>query len=95
MGDMEKPTSEQLALEKAISLAGGKTALMRKLNERGHDVRSHNTISRWVDDGVPAKYCPTIEGLTGVMCEDLLPSVSWPVLRGQPFVIFDAPKEAA
>jgi DNA-binding transcriptional regulator YdaS (Cro superfamily) len=91
---MEKPTSEQLALEKAISLAGGKTALMRKLNELGHKVNSHNTISRWVDDGVPAKYCPAIEGLTGVMCEDLLPEVSWLVLRGQPLASFEPTKEA-
>lgn len=63
---------------------------MRKLNKCGHDVKSHNTISRWIDDGVPAKYCPTIEGLTGVMCEDLITSVKWPVLRGQPLEIFDS-----
>lgn len=31
---------------------------------------------------IPAEYCPLIEELTGVRCEDLRPDVRWDVLRG-------------
>jgi len=31
---------------------------------------------------IPAEYCPRIEALTGVRCEDLRPDVAWGVLRG-------------
>lgn len=72
------------ALQTAITLAGGKTALMRKLNERGHDIKSHSVISQWEENGTPAKYCPDIEAETGVICEDLNPGVNWGVLRAAP-----------
>lgn len=78
---MQEPASPKDALQMAIGQAGGKTALMRQLNERGHDIRSHNVISQWEDNGVPAKYCPDIEAVTGVRCEWLLPAVAWGVLR--------------
>ncbi|WP_412179873.1 hypothetical protein [Variovorax paradoxus] len=55
---------------------------MRKLNERGHEVNSHNTISQWQINGTPEKYCPDIEDLTGVRCELLSPKTNWSVLRG-------------
>lgn len=72
-------------LDRAIRLADGKTALMRKLNERGHSITSHNTISQWAINGVPVKYAPDIEDLTGVKCEELVPTgVNWAVVRGVP-----------
>jgi DNA-binding transcriptional regulator YdaS (Cro superfamily) len=70
------------ALKRAIDQAGGKTELMRKLNDRGHDINSRNVISQWELNGVPAKYCPDIEALTTVRCEELNPDVNWAVLRG-------------
>jgi DNA-binding transcriptional regulator YdaS (Cro superfamily) len=82
MGGMSAPSTSKEALQRAISQAGGKTALMRKLNERGHDIKSHNVISQWEDNGVPAKYCPDIEAVSdGVRCEELNPDVNWSVLR--------------
>lgn len=78
MGAMESPKD---ALLRAIGQAGGKTALMRKLNERGHDIKSHNVISQWEKGGTPAKYCPDIEAITSVPCEQLNPDVNWSVLR--------------
>ena len=79
---MEKPdTPEQLALDRAVVIAGGKTSLMRKLNERGWAVTSHNTISQWRLNGVPADYCPDIEVLTGVRCEELRPRTNWGLVR--------------
>lgn len=66
-------TQARQALDRAIEAAGGKTALMRKLNERGHAITSHNTISQWQLNGTPAKYCPGIEALTGVNRRELRP----------------------
>ena len=69
-------------LERAIKAADGMTSLLRKLNERGHDISSHQTIYQWKKTGrVPAEYCPDIEALTGVRCEELRPDVNWAVLR--------------
>lgn len=59
------------------------TALARKLTERGRDVRDHRTIYQWKQSRVPADYCPDIEAITGVRCEDLRPDVAWDVLRMQ------------
>lgn len=83
MGGMRETPSPKDALQRAITEAGGKTALMRKLNERGHDIKSHNVISQWEENGTPAKYCPDIEAETGVLCELLNPDVNWSVLRGE------------
>ena len=74
-------TPQQLALDRAVEAAQGKTALMRKLNERGWEINSHNTINQWRLNGVPEKYCPDIEDLTGVRCEELCPETNWTVLR--------------
>lgn len=74
-------TTPRSALDHAIEAAGGKTALMRKLNERGHEINSHNTISQWQMNGTPEKYCPDIEDLTAIRCEDLCPKTNWAVLR--------------
>lgn len=70
------------ALDRAVVIAGGKTALMRKLNAQGHAITSHNTINQWgLAGSIPAKYCPDIEAVTGVRCEELDPDTNWPVLR--------------
>ena len=56
--EIKSRTPQQLAIDRAIEVADGKTALMRLLNERGHNIGSHNTISQWQENGTPAKYCP-------------------------------------
>lgn len=71
------------AITKAIDTAGGKTALMRLLNERGHEIRSHSVVAQWVENGVPPKYCPDIEATTGVPCEHLNPEVKWGLVRNR------------
>jgi DNA-binding transcriptional regulator YdaS (Cro superfamily) len=69
------------ALAEAIEALGSKKALLEQLNKRGHDIRSHNVVSQWLRNGVPAKYCPDIEALTGVTCERLCPDVNWGLVR--------------
>lgn len=81
--DKKRDTPQQLALDRAIGIAKGKTALMRQLNERGHNITSHNTISQWRENGVPAMYCPDIEDLTGVPCEELNTKTNWTLLRSR------------
>ena len=79
---MKSPTRlPAQGIAKAIKKAGGKTALARLLNLRGHNIGSHATIHMWKLNQVPAHYCPCIEALTGVMCEELRPDVAWSVLR--------------
>lgn len=69
-------------IERAIRLAGGPTALARALRARGHTrVNSHATVAQWVTAGVPAKYCPDIEDITGVPCEDLDGETNWGLVR--------------
>lgn len=79
--DLSEPTPQQLALDRAVDAAGGKTSLMRKLNERGWTISSHNTISQWRENGVPEKYGPDIEDITRVRCEEICPDTNWAVLR--------------
>jgi DNA-binding transcriptional regulator YdaS (Cro superfamily) len=77
-------TSAETPLERAIRLAGGMTSLARKLNERGHQIKGHATIYQWKATRTPSDYCPDIEAITGVRCEELRPDVSWSVLRQSP-----------
>lgn len=72
---MDKPNTP---LERAITAGGGITKLARALG-----LKSHAVINNWRDARVPADFCPDIEGLTGVRCEDLRPDVNWGVLRFQ------------
>ncbi|MDP3650922.1 MAG: YdaS family helix-turn-helix protein [Rhodoferax sp.] len=67
-------------LERAVDIAGGMTKLARSLGLTGHA-----TIYQWKKKQVPAEYCPDIEGLTGIQCEDLRPDVNWAVLRNHPY----------
>lgn len=63
-------------LERAIAVAGGITAFARALK-----LSSHSVVQQWRINRVPAEHCPSIEGITGVRCEELRPDVSWAVLR--------------
>lgn len=77
MGTDEKRIA---ALREAIAKAGSRTSFMEQLNERSHSV-SISVIGQWLRNGVPARYCPDIEVLTGVRCEDLCPDVNWGLVR--------------
>lgn len=72
------------ALDRAVHAAGSKAALARKLNERGHHITGHATVYQWGLTRVPAEYCPDIEAITGVKCEELRPDVNWAQLRQTP-----------
>lgn len=69
------------ALGRAIKHFNGKTALARALNARGHGITSHNTVAQWEKTRTPAEYCPDIEVLTGVTCEELREDIAWGLLR--------------
>lgn len=59
-------------------------AFIRKLNERGHNITGRTTVQQWKrTQRVPAEYCPDIEAITGVRCEELRPDVNWSVLRAK------------
>ena len=82
IGEMAAETdSPRLALTEAILAVGSRPALMQKLNERGHDIKSPGVIGQWLISGVPAQYAPDIEALTGVFCERLCPKVKWGLVR--------------
>jgi DNA-binding transcriptional regulator YdaS (Cro superfamily) len=69
------------ALQKAVEVVGSQVALAAALGVRqGHVWKWLNTAV----EGVPAKYCPSIERVTGgkVRCEELRPDVDWAYLRG-------------
>jgi DNA-binding transcriptional regulator YdaS (Cro superfamily) len=72
---MDKPNTP---LERAITASGGITKLARALG-----LKSHAVINNWREARVPADWCPDIEGLTGIRCEELRPDVNWGVLRLQ------------
>lgn len=63
------------ALEEACRKFGGSTKLAMALE------KPKASISRWKKERVPAEFCPDIERLTGVRCEELRPDVNWSVLR--------------
>jgi DNA-binding transcriptional regulator YdaS (Cro superfamily) len=77
------PQGDESPIERAIRLAGGPTTLARELKARGHDkVNSHATVKQWVVNGrVPAQYCPDIEDITGIPCEELNTDVPWGKVR--------------
>lgn len=73
------------ALAKAIAFAGTPTKLAALITEAmPHLVKPvlRQHIGNWLESKlVPANYCPTIERVTGVRCEDLCPTTDWAVLR--------------
>lgn len=72
---------ELSALNRAVEIKGGVTALAKALG-----LKSHAVIQQWRINQVPAERCPAIEEVTGgkVRCEDLRPDVRWDVLRANP-----------
>lgn len=68
------------AVRRAIDYFGTQAALAAALEV------AQPTISEWLSGRrkVPLARCPQIEGLTGVLCEDLRPDVAWHVLRRPP-----------
>jgi DNA-binding transcriptional regulator YdaS (Cro superfamily) len=84
-GMPDMPLQQKDALTRAIDQAGGKAALARKLNERGHGKVTGPAVYQWERQGrVPAEYCPDIEVVTGIACELLRPDVNWAALRKAP-----------
>jgi DNA-binding transcriptional regulator YdaS (Cro superfamily) len=68
-------TSSQDGLAKAIAQYPTLKAFSDAL-----DVK-YQVVQQWLINGVPAEYCPTIEKLTGVRCEDLNDRVDWAYVR--------------
>lgn len=61
----------------AIAQLGGPTAAGRLF-----DI-VYQTPQQWIVQGrVPAEYCPRIEQLTGIRCEELNDRVDWSLIRG-------------
>ena len=61
----------------AIAQLGGPTAAGRLF-----DI-VYQTPQQWIAQGrVPAEYCPRIEQLTGIRCEELNDRVDWSLIRG-------------
>lgn len=89
---MERAVTPQEAVNKAVSTAGGSSALAALIG--GKVVRQN--VDYWVEKGrVPAEHCPAIERAMRakaqergdqslvVTCEELCPGVDWAVLREQ------------
>lgn len=76
-----KKSSENHPIERAISIAGGISAMARSLGV------SAPTVHQWKSGGrqVPAERCPEIERITNgaVTCEELRPDLvpQWAYLR--------------
>lgn len=73
------PVSELEALDRAIERMGGIGKFA------AHFGITYQAVQAWRKEGrkhaTPAEYCPTIERLSGVPCEELRPDVDWSVLR--------------
>lgn len=71
------------ALERAVQLAGGQSAFADALSARRNEPITPARVWNWLkrDMKAPTDYCPDIEALWGIPCEDLAPSVDWAVVR--------------
>lgn len=76
MNKTQTPADAAAALKQAVKEAGGLPEFTAKVG-----APSAGAVKAWFRNGVPAGYCPTIERVTGVVCERLQPSVEWQVLR--------------
>lgn len=75
------------ALKKAVEQSKGRRLFAEKLSASRDGLKvSIAMVWNWInrDNGAPADYCPDIEALTGVRCEDLRPEVNWAALRKTP-----------
>lgn len=66
----------------ALASAIGKYPTLRAFSD-ALDV-PYQVVQQWRVNGVPPEYCPTIERLTGVRCEDLNDKVDWTFVRNSP-----------
>lgn len=64
-------------LKSAIKATGGYKSFAQAVG-----APSTHAVKGWFLTRVPADYCPRIERVTGVRCEELRPDVEWGVLRG-------------
>lgn len=66
------------ALKEASDRAGGQSALARLLSTPERSVKQGH-VWDWLnrDSGAPLEFCPAIEALTGVRCEQLRGDVTW------------------
>lgn len=75
------------ALARAIAVVKTQSALAAGLSAaskaRGGEEITAARIWNWInrDKKAPAEFCPDIEDLTGVRCEELAPDVNWAVVR--------------
>ncbi|MEJ7685656.1 MAG: YdaS family helix-turn-helix protein [Variovorax sp.] len=69
--DISTETSPDSPEAEAIRLMGGPVATARELG-----IDNYQTVQSWVKNGIPARYCPRIENLTGVTRKALRP-IDW------------------
>ncbi|WP_198036367.1 transcriptional regulator [Cupriavidus taiwanensis] len=73
---MDKTTKqENAAMRLAVDRAGGLNKLAKALGKKP------NAVSNWLTRGVPVEFCPAIEAITGVPCEELNPKADWKVFK--------------
>lgn len=70
-------SSSKAALTRAISKFRTLTAFAAAVGVR------YQVVQQWLQNGVPAEYCPVIERITDreVLCEDLNDRVDWAFVR--------------
>lgn len=68
MARIKKEVASTKAAVKAVKKLGGSVKAARALG-----VERHQTVQSWMRVGVPARYCPRIEQLTGVTRQELRP----------------------
>jgi len=76
-------TKPSEAVKRAIAILGGPVKAAKLLAVKGE---RYQTVQSWVQNRVPAEYCPAIERETAlagekVRCEEMRPDVQWAVLR--------------
>ena len=72
------------AVERVIEAVGGMSELARLLTVASKKEVSTQRVFNWkTNDRIPSDFCPDIEKLTGIPCEELRPDVAWSILREQ------------
>jgi DNA-binding transcriptional regulator YdaS (Cro superfamily) len=70
--------TSQAALARAITVAGGPTALARSLSKLLQKEVRHYAVCKWGRARIPAEYVLAIEQATGVSRHDLRPDIFGP-----------------
>lgn len=83
-------------IEQAVAKIGGQLATARALTAAGMPV-TPSLISQWVTGRrpLPPKYCPELERLTGIRCDELLPEIVWTRDTGGVITGYHVPLRAA